>query len=193
MAIFVARLFIVLALSAVLGCIDPPKSPRVDVHDLVTSIDQSRSMAEQGTADDQYRLGLRYERAMPFNPREAVYWYRMAAEQHHADALYRLCFLSDIGLGLPQDFHEAKRWCLLAADQGHGRAMLIIGTYYDKAKAVSKDVIQAHRWYNLAAAYGQYEGRKFRDRLAYDMTPNQIAEAQLLARNWKPKYETPQD
>jgi len=186
------RLFTMMtALCALPGCIDPPKAPYVDVHDLVTKIDESRAMAEQGSAEDQYHLGLRYEQAMPQDPREAVHWYRLAATKRHGDALYRLCVLSDIGRGLPQDFHEALRWCRLAADQGHKQAMFTIGTYYDKARAVSRDVVQAHRWYNLASAYGHNDGTKRRDRLALDMTPDQLAEAQLLARNWKPKAHEP--
>jgi len=183
------RLALMIALGALPGCINQPKSPYVNVHDLVTKIDESRAMAEQGNAEDQYRLGLRYERAMPLDPREAVYWYRLAAMQRHVDAFYRLCVLSDIGRGMPQDYHEALRWCRLAADQGHGQAMFTIGTYYDKARAVARDIVQAHRWYNLAAANGYGEGAKWRDRLAFDMTPTQIAEAQLLARNWRPKTQ----
>ena len=50
------------------GCIDPPKSPYVDVHDTVTRIDESQSIAEQGSAEDQYNLGLRYEKALPQRP-----------------------------------------------------------------------------------------------------------------------------
>lgn len=182
-------LTVMIALCTLPGCIDPPKAPYVPVHDLVAKIDTSRAMAEEGSAEDQYRLGLRYERALPLDPREAVHWYRLAATQQHGDALYRLCILSDIGRGLPQDYHEALRWCRLAADQGHGGAMFTIGTYYEKARAVSRDVVQAHRWFNLAAAYGHHNGATRRDRLALDMTPAQIAEAQLLARNWKPTIQ----
>ena len=42
-------------------------------------------------------------------------------------------------------------------------------------------------WYNLAAAQGNKLGRKYRDLLVKKMTPVQIAEAQKLAREWKPK------
>jgi hypothetical protein len=155
----------------------------------VTKIDDSRPIAEQGSAEDQYQLGLRYEQAMPLDPKEAVYWYRTAAIQRHADALYRLCVLSDLGRGLPQDFHEALRWCRLAVEQGHSQAMFMMATYYDRGRAVPRDVVQAHRWYNLASAYGNYEGAKWRDRLALDMNSGQLAEAQLLARNWRPQAQ----
>jgi hypothetical protein len=42
-------------------------------------------------------------------------------------------------------------------------------------------------WYNLAAGNGYDDGKKWRDRLAENMTPAQIAEAQKLAREWNVK------
>jgi TPR repeat protein len=52
---------------------------------------------------------------------------------------------------------------------------------------VPQDYIQAHMWFNLAAANGLKEPADFRDDLAKRMTPAQIAEAQQLAREWRPK------
>lgn len=175
------------------GCIDPPKSPYIDVRDTVSRIDEFQPAAEQGSAEDQYNLGMRYENALPKDHREAVRWYRMAATQRHVGAFYRLCVLSDIGRGMPQDYQEALRWCRLAADQGYGPAMFIIATYYEKARGLPKDVVQAYQWYNLAAANGHEDGAKWRDRLAMNMTPTQIAQAQFLARNWKPKLKVSVD
>jgi hypothetical protein len=40
---------------------------------------------------------------------------------------------------------------------------------------------------NLAAAQGNEDGKKNRDFAAESMTPEQLAEAQRLAREWKPK------
>lgn len=174
------------AVSALPGCIDPPKAPYVDVHDLVATIEQSRVKAEQGDAEAQYHLGMQYER-LGLDYREAVRWYRMAAMQRHMEAFYRLCVLSDIGRGMLQDYQEALRWCRLAADYGHARAMMTIGVHYEKGRSVTKDLVQAHLWYNLAAAYGERDGAKWRDRLVLDMTRDQIAQAQFLARNWRPK------
>jgi len=181
-------LTVIAALSVLPGCFDSPTSPYVDVHDLATHIDDSRLLAEQGTAEDQYRLGMQYE-SQAHDYREAVRWYRMAAMQRHIEAFYRLCVLSDVGRGIPQDYQEALRWCRLAADYGHARAMVTIGTYYEKGRSLSKDPVQAHLWYNLAAAHGEKDGAKWRDRLALDMTPVQINQAQFLARNWKPKAQ----
>jgi TPR repeat protein len=45
---------------------------------------------------------------------------------------------------------------------------------------------RTNMWYNLAAAQGAGVAAKNRDRMAAKMTPEQIAEAQRLARRWKP-------
>ena len=176
------------ALSLLPGCIDPPKAPYVNVHDLVTRIDDARPLAEHGSAEDQYRLGMKYE-SLVRDYKEAARWYRMAALEPHPNAIYRLCVLSDSGRGLPQDYQEALRWCLLAADHGHAHAMFTIGTFFEKGRGLPQDPVQAHQWYNLAAANGLEEGAKRRDRLVLGMTAKEIAQAQLQARDWKATYQ----
>jgi len=142
--------------------------------------------AERGTAEDQYHLGLRYEQGMGVaqSYTEAAYWYRLAAMQGYRDGQYKLCELSERGQGVPQDYQESLRWCGLAADQGHGQAMFVLGRLYHTAHGVPHDLVRAHMWYNLATAHGYDEGKKWRDRLADDMSPSQVAEAQKLAREW---------
>jgi hypothetical protein len=41
-------------------------------------------------------------------------------------------------------------------------------------------------WLSLAAAQRNGDAAKLRDSLARSMTPDQIAEAQRMARDWKP-------
>jgi uncharacterized protein len=56
-----------------------------------------------------------------------------------------------------------------------------------RGEGVPRDLIQAHMWFALAAMQGDSDGRKNRDLLAKKMTPAHIANAQRLAREWKPK------
>ncbi len=58
---------------------------------------------------------------------------------------------------------------------------------YFKGRGVPKDDVLAHMWLNLAAVRGLETARTLRDRLAEEMTPAQVANAQRLAREWKPK------
>jgi Sel1 repeat len=80
----------------------------------------------------------------------------------------------------------------VAADQGEVKAQAVLGTMYANGQGVPQDYVQAHMWYNLAAsrendATFRDDEAKVRDELAAKMTPDQIAEARRMAREWKPK------
>ena len=113
---------------------------------------------------------------------------RTAAEQGDADAQYTLGVMYATGRGVPQNDGEAARWVRLAAEQGFAEAQGLLGTAYASGQGVPQDDIQAHMWLPLAAArtIGQAQGLVVgvRDDVAARMTPEQIAEAQRLAREW---------
>lgn len=46
------------------------------------------------------------------------------------------------------------------------------------------DLITAHKWFNLAAMQGNLEARAYRAELAHEMTTEEVAEAQRLAREY---------
>ena len=82
------------------------------------------------------------------------------------------------------------KWYGKAADQGNAEAQFDLGRMYEKGQGVPQDYLYAHMWFNLAAAgFSAWDKRAVngRDALAAKMTPAQIAEAQRLAREWKPK------
>ena len=109
------------------------------------------------------------------------------AKQGDAKAQFTLGLRYDDGLGVPQDDAQAVKWYRLAADQGYAQAQYNLGVMYANGIGVPQDYVQAHMWLNLAAAQGDANGTKNRDTIAKLMTPQQIAQAQELARNWKPK------
>jgi TPR repeat protein len=79
------------------------------------------------------------------------------------------------------------KWSRKAADQGVISAQLMLALLYLEGQGVPQDYVQAHLWYNLAGAGGSPAAAEGRDSVAAKMTPAQIAEAQKLAREWKPK------
>ena len=95
------------------------------------------------------------------------------------------------GQGVPQDYAAAVKWNRLAAEQGDAEAQHNLGVSYHRGEGVPQDYVQAHMWFNLAAsrapASERDEAIKMRNVAASNMTPAQIAEAQKLAREWKPK------
>jgi TPR repeat protein len=65
---------------------------------------------------------------------------------------------------------------------------------YENGRGVRKDYVQAHKWYNLAAArLPEMEHRDQtaanRDAMTTRMPPEQVAEAQALARAWRPAID----
>ena len=74
------------------------------------------------------------------------------------------------------------RWYKLAAAQGKANAQFNLGVMYNNGYGVVKDYMRAYIWFNLAAVTGDDDSVKNRDMIAKQMTPQQVAEAQKLAR-----------
>ena len=167
-----------------------------DRGDYATAMRLFRPLAEQGRADAQYNLGNMYSKGLgvPQDYAEAVKWYRLAAEQGLADAQYNLGVMYSKGLSVPQDEAEAVKWFRLAADQGDAGAQYNLGIMYSEGQGVAHDLVKAHMWFNLAASRFPASKTEYRDSAiqnrdlaASRLTPAQLAEAQKLVREWKPK------
>ena len=98
------------------------------------------------------------------------------------------------GGGYIGDHVTTARLLLSLANEGNASAQFVLGNMYFHGEGVRQDYVQAHKWYNLAASRyptsdteHRDEAAKNRDSVARNMTPEQIAEAQKLAREWKPK------
>jgi hypothetical protein len=87
-----------------------------------------------------------------------------------------------IGKGVVQDYAEAARLYKLAAAQGDVDAQLDLGAMYYNGHGVVQDYVRAHMWTNLAAVNGDIRVTKNRDIITAKMLPQQIAEAQKMAR-----------
>ena len=172
----------------------PDMKPAVDTSKNDRAVDQAaakelRMSAEEGNASAQNRLGLLYDegKGVPQDYIQAKEWFEKAAMQGHAGAQLNLGTLYLEGNGAPQSAQMALVWFSRAAEQEDGLAFAKLGWMYARGRGVLQDFIQAHMWYNLGAAYGEWRAAEARDALAKQMTPAQIAEAQRLAREWKPK------
>jgi len=85
------------------------------------------------------------------------------------------------------DYATALKLLRPLAEQGSAVGQNNLGVAYARGEGVPRDYVIAHMWANLAAAQGDKKAEKLRKQLAKLMTPAQIAEAQRLAREWKPK------
>ncbi len=89
------------------------------------------------------------------------------------------------------DYAWALRLFRPLGEQGNASAQYNLGVMYALGQGVPRDNVQAYMWFDLSARYLEGVERdrmvQMRDVIASDMTPAQLAEAQKLAREWKPK------
>jgi TPR repeat protein len=85
-----------------------------------------------------------------------------------------------------QDYAECLLWFQRASDQGHADARFFLGVMYAKGDGAPQDSVRAHMWFRLSAAQGNQKAIKTLEVAERTMTPAQIAEAEKLARDWKP-------
>jgi TPR repeat protein len=106
------------------------------------------------------------------------------ADDGVVEAQFNLGLIYHNGKGVPEDLGVAHGWYLKAAEGGYARAQVRVAEMYETGQGTRKDLIQAHYWFRRAADQ-KYEGAKKRKkRVAKQMTPEQIAYAELLMRQY---------
>jgi TPR repeat protein len=88
------------------------------------------------------------------------------------------------GDGVARDYVQAARWYRKGADQGYAMAQLAVGGMDARGVGVPRDYVRAYMWIDLAT--GEISSTELLNGLEKVMTADQIAEAQKLAREWKP-------
>jgi len=146
-----------------------------------------KSAAEAGDRAAQRSVGQAYEygQSAEQSDAEAARWYSKAAEQGDAWAQARLGWTSDQGKGVPQNYEQAARWYRCAALQGDAMAQNNFGVRCEAGQGVPRDAVEAYKWYCLAAAQGEAYGVTNRDRLLPYLTPEQLADGQRRAAEFK--------
>ena len=171
-------------------------------------------LAEQGDPEAQYQLGNMYANGegVPQDYKEAVKWYRLSAEQGNASAqnnIYRLA---------KNNVPEALQFCIQKAKQGDEKAKAILydlakknvpealqvlvkdakdgideaqnklGEVYSQGLGLPQSYLDAHMWFNLSGSQGNKGAIRNRNRMERKMSPEQIVQAQEMARKWKPEH-----
>ena len=119
---------------------------------------------------------------------EAAQKYRKAAEEGDAKAQAYLAWCYDEGCGVIADKAEAAKWIRKAAEQGKSSAQYQLGIRYRDGIGISKDFIEAYTWFSLAGAAEYTPGGRQCKIIAQQMTPAQIAEAELRAKQWQREF-----
>lgn len=148
-----------------------------------TALNEFHKSADEGDALAQLLLGNMYKFVEEYkDTREAFKWYRLAAEQGVAEAQFSLGTFYADGEGVLQDYKEALKWYHLAAKQGYLRAHHNLGISYGSGHGMAQDLSHAHMWANIAAYNGNDLSVQLRELVETRMTPQQISNAQAMAR-----------
>jgi len=163
--------------------------------DYRSAMEAWRPLAEQGDAEAIALIGLLYHlgEGVPQDYEIAASLLRSAAEKGDAFAAYMVGDAFNRGEGRQFDPAAAAKWFKVSAEKGNVLAQYELGRLLAIGQGVPQDFVRAHMWMNLAAAKMDLVLPKFRkraaqarDAIAAQMTPEQVAEAQKLAREWEP-------
>jgi len=144
----------------------------------------TRDRANQGDAEAQFTLGLKYGTAEGGSQDlgQAAQWYRKAAEQNHSLAQFNLGLMYAKGEGVPPNEAEAAKWIRKAAYQGDAAAQFNLGMRYHRAgvwgvqQDATESKIEAYKWLQLAAAQGYKGSAEACHRVTLGMTHEEVAE-----------------
>lgn len=133
----------------------------MDKSELPEKITALIKAAEQGDADAQFYLGLKYEKGQDVAQSDstAVEWYQKAAEQGNRDAQFSLGWMYDKGRGVTQSVNTAIEWYHKAAEQGQVIAQFNLGSMYEEGRGVAQSHSTAAEWYLKAAEQGEVDAQ----------------------------------
>ncbi len=156
-------------------------------HDYEEALRWARLAADRGDTLGQGVLAAAYNtgRGVDQDFEEALRWSRLAVDGGDAWGQAVLASLYREGRGgVDQDFEEAVRLYRLGAEQGYAGAQVNLGTMYMAGQGVEQDLVSAYMWMSLGAS-GPGVSSGGLEILPQFMTPEQIAEAEARARDWR--------
>lgn len=120
-----------------------------------------RFLVEQGfTGAAEYILGCCYIHGQEGLVKvDALYWFRLGAEQGCAYAQYNMGWCYKHNQGILKDDIQVTYWFRRAATQGFHKAQYMLGWQLEYGHGVQKNVGQALMWYEKAALQGYGDAR----------------------------------
>ena len=133
-----------------------------------SGLDKLEADAIAGDPWAQLNLGAAYDHGIGIqaDAEQAVYWYRMAAEQGLEKAQFNLAHCLATGDGTVQDYLQARSWMHRAAEQGMPEAQFLLGAMLAEGLGGSVDKDAAKTWLQRAADQGDADALAYLQRLS---------------------------
>lgn len=121
-----------------------------------------------GVANARYNLGVLYQQGLgvPKDMREAIKWYRAAADLGHPEARYNLGIAYIEGVGVPYDPVRAASYFEMAAAGGVTEAAYNLGLIHENGLLGKPSPDEALLWYKRAADKGNVDAKAALEQLA---------------------------
>ena len=119
--------------------------------------DKKLKLAKAGDEDAQVAIGQAYEKGVDTatDKVEATKWYRKAADQGNAEAMFRLGrIVSEGAQGVKKSPELAAKLYESAAKQGHVEAENWLGYSYEHGLGIQQNDASALEWYKKSADAG---------------------------------------
>jgi len=145
-------------------------------------LESAQAKAEDGDAEAQFGLGLRFANCESLDYPQAAHWYLRAADQNHALAQFNLGIMFARGQGVDRDEAKAAMWIQRAARQGDAGAQHNLGLRHRRAsfeglpEDASEAKLESFKWFRLAAAQGYMGSNDASECVALGMTNEELIE-----------------
>ena len=97
------------------------------------------------------------------------------------------------GQGITKDHIKAIYWLTKSAEQGHPDAQVFTGMMYANGHGVNQDYTTACMWFNISTYSSDPEASELGSGLVQSlsplMTPEQMAVAEQMAKDWVQNFE----
>ncbi|WP_017931948.1 tetratricopeptide repeat protein [Robiginitomaculum antarcticum] len=133
--------------------------------------------------------GRFYYRAAVIGDEEGVARLKKLADANFVGPRTYLGLLYRDGKGVESDASKAFALVESDAQAGQPYAQYLISEAYGVGQGTDRSLENAYMWANLSAGQSFPEAAKRRDVWAQLMTPDQIAAAQTLSRDWQAKFD----
>ncbi len=118
-----------------------------------------RSLAQKGDARAMLGLGILYNEGLgtKANHKEALAWFRQAADGNQPEAMYQLGRMLEEGRGTARHVDTAAVWFRRAAEQGYAPAQYHLGLLYQRGEGLVPSAQEAAAWFSRAATQHHVE------------------------------------
>lgn len=147
---YLQRVLFVFIIIIISSCAQKPISS--STQELSKNIIRATQLAEQGDAFSQLELGFEY--ANQQNYKEALKWYKLAAEQGDPTAADIIGQMYLNGRGVTKNYQEALMWFQKSVELGNIHSQANIGSMYEFGLGVKQDYKEAYNYYKKLAKRG---------------------------------------